>query len=318
MYGPLFLVLYALVIIATIIFLKIISRFVDNTDKLPSPIIPNEVDPFEIAYLRGKEEEMARSVIFSLIQKKQIEISEDQSTIKRINAEAGANRITKIEQITISWLGNQRSTKEVFGKSGLVKQLESYGMAYKQKLEQQEMLVSSATKWKFTILKWIGIFAIWGIGFYKILAALINGKYNVALILVFGLTGFIVILFLSMPRISKLGSDYLERLQLTFSNLRSTVQNLSSENAAQNTTLAGVDPFLLSVGVFGGGILAGTMYDSYNQAFAKSAQQNAGTFSSCGSDCGSCSSDSGSSCSSSDSGSSCSSCSSCGGCGGCS
>ena len=258
MYGPTFLMLYAIFVIAVITILVIGKRLVDSSSKLPSPNIPSPIDPFEIAYLRGKEEELARSVIFSLIQKKYLEISEDNATIKRINTTYSDSGLSKIEQITLNWIGNQRSTSEVFGSGGLVKQLVSYGISYKQKLEQQELLISNSTQWKYTILKFLGVCAIWGFGLYKILAAFYNGKYNVAFIVLLGVIGFIITLFLHLPRISKLGEEYLEKLQLAFSSLRSTINSVETNSpnklVDQQTTFAGVDPFLLSVGVFGGGI----------------------------------------------------------------
>lgn len=87
LYGPTFLFIYAVFIFLTVIFLFIIKRFFDSSDKLPIPNIHNNVDPFEISYLRGAETELARSVIFSLMQKDFLEFSADKTSINRKNAQ---------------------------------------------------------------------------------------------------------------------------------------------------------------------------------------------------------------------------------------
>ncbi|HVE58180.1 MAG TPA: hypothetical protein VNB22_15210, partial [Pyrinomonadaceae bacterium] len=121
----------------------------------------------------------------------------------------------------------------------------------------------------------------------------------------------------NFPRVTKLGKAYLERLQTAFDNLKYTSQAAyiasNQPMVAPQTSFAGVDPLLLSVGVFGSGILAGTVFDSYNQAFQRAQSASIAGGSSCSSGCGSCSTGGGSSCSSGgDGGSSCG-----GGCGGC-
>lgn len=170
----------------------------------------------------------------------------------------------------------------------------------------------------------MALLAVAALGIYKAFIAISKGHTNIIFLIILGVIGFGVIYFVSfVPRISKLGKTYLQRLQLTFESLKDdTLSHYSYVKKAKKEprkTSAGIDPMLLSVGVFGGGILAGTTYNSYNLAFKKSNNErysSSGCCAGCG--CGDCrtSSSSWSSCSSS---SSCSSCSSCGGgCGGCS
>ena len=69
MEGTTFLVLYVIFILFTLTTLAIARSNIDKTDQLPIPAIPPQVDPYEVAYLRGGINEMARSVVFSLVQK---------------------------------------------------------------------------------------------------------------------------------------------------------------------------------------------------------------------------------------------------------
>src|SRR5689334_6465903 len=75
MYGPYFLILFGFIIFFAVILLALVKSKFDNTGRHAIPPIPQNPDPFEIAYLRGGTNEVARSVIFSLLQKGFIEIN---------------------------------------------------------------------------------------------------------------------------------------------------------------------------------------------------------------------------------------------------
>lgn len=315
MYVTLFLIFYGFVIFATLIGLAIAKSQIDNTDKLPLPAIPPQIDPYEIAYLRGGINEVARSVTFSLMQKGFIEIKTEEKTsdLNRINAQTSVSGLAQIEQFALNWIGTKREAKEVFDANyGLVQQLESYGVTYQVRLEQQQMLVGDDLKIRFKLWKWAAFSIILGLGGFKLIAALLTGYFNVLFIVVFAITGIAITAAMTkLPRITKLGKAYFDRLQLAFDNLKYQAQApyipTGQQYGVWQAAFAGTDPLLLSVGVFGSAILAGTIFDSYNQAFQKAQNQSAASGSSCGSGCGSsCSSSSG------DGGSSCG-----GGCGGC-
>lgn len=315
MYGPYFLIFYGFFIAFTLIVLGIIKTQIDQTDKIGLPTIPSQIDPYEIAYLRGGTNEVARSVLFSLMQKGFLQVENNGKTGRIYRTEHPVHRgsLNPIEQITLDWIGNSCEASRIFDAKGLTKQLEMYGNIYKSRLEQQQMLVDSEIRSKMSVFRWTAVLGIGFLGIYKISAAVFFGRFNFIGIIVMGIIGVIIAAIVSnLPRLTKLGKAYLERLQMAFDNLKHQAQmayrSSTAATAAPQASFAGVDPLLLSVGVFGSAILAGTVFDQYNQTFQKAQSQAAG--SSCGSACGS------SSCSSSDGGSSCSS--GCGGgCGGC-
>lgn len=320
MSGPQFLFLYGFVIVLALAIISVFKSRLDKSDKLNLPPILAQIDPFEIAYLRGGTNEIARVAIFSLLQKGLIETKTEGKTaeILRTNGQSSLSGLNFIEKITLDWIGNRREAHEVFNSSfGLVRQLESYGRNYQSRLEKAQMLVDDNTRQGLRVMKWFAILLVLGLGAYKLFVALANGNSNVLFLIVFAVIGLILIKILSRPfRLTKLGKAYLERLQLAFEGLRNQTLN-ASPKATQTTVssqpvFAGIDPLLLSVGVFGSAALAGTVFDSYNQAFARQ-QQNSydGCSSGCGSSCAG-SEGGGSSCSG---GSSCGG--GCGGCGGC-
>ena len=317
MSGSYFLMFYAFVIFSALVILYLVKSNIDKSDKLNLPSIPPNIDPFEIAYLRGGANEMARSVIFSLMQKGFIELKTETKTseINKLDTQTSVSGLPLIEQTALSWIGNRREAKDVFeAKYGLITHLENHATNYHRRLESAQLLTNYGMQQQLSVWKWTFAAGIALFGIYKNIAPIAHGNFNFLFTIVLGLVGVIVIAaWINLPRFTKLGTVYLERLQNVFGGIRFKGEQTPNTTQSQ-TAFAGVDPMLLSVGVFGSVILAGTVYDSYNQAFARAQNQSGVSGSSCGSGCGSsCStSDSGSSCSSGDSGGS-----SCGsGCGG--
>ncbi|MGQ0543215.1 MAG: TIGR04222 domain-containing membrane protein [Blastocatellia bacterium] len=311
--GSIFLVFFAFFIFFCLIILAIFKSQADKTDKLGVPAIPPEIDPYEIAYLRGSFNEMTRSVVFSLVQKGLIEVLMDDKTgkVRRVENSQSDAKLTSMEQLALNWIGTERDAKDVFvSKFGLVEQLEQQGMAYHNNLERRQMLTTYELENQVKSWGWATALIITGLGAYKVFAAILFGNFNFVFTIILTVIGVGIALRIGrLPRITKLGKVYLERLQFAFENLKYTSQapyiKTDEQRVLPQNSFASVDPLLLSVGVFGTGILAGTMFNDYNQAFARVQQQQAGSSSGCGSACGS-------SCSSGDGGGS-----SCGGgCGG--
>jgi uncharacterized protein (TIGR04222 family) len=324
MSGPYFLVLYGFIIFFAVIILGLVKSQFDRTDRFAVPSIPPNLDPYEIAYLRGGINEVARSVIFSLTQKGYVEIDNSAASpvIKKSPNPPTSNRLSPIEQRTLDWVGSVRQPSEVFNSYGLINELESYENDYRARLEKQQMLTSEQDRAILKPVKWSVYFLILSLGGYRLLSSIAHGYYNIIFLIIFIVAGLLIARAVAkLPRLTKIGKAYLDRLQTAFDNLKYTSQAAyipsNEPKVAPQTTFAGVDPLLLSVGVFGSGILVGTVFDSHNQAFQRGQYNQPVNGSSCGSACGSsCSStdSSGSSCSG---GSSCSSGSSCGsGCGG--
>ena len=314
MYGPYFLVFFGFVVFFAVITLALVKTQFDKTDNLPVPAIPPNIDPYEIAYLRGGTNEVARSVVFSLLKKGFIEIDSSvlPAVIKKTNHQNDFRSLSPIEQLTLGWLGAERQPKEVFGTYGLVEQLKVYGDSYQGRLEAQQMLMSEEDTAAFKPMKWAVYLLILALGGYKIFASVLHGYYNFVFLIVFMIAGLLISRAVAkIPRVTKLGRAYLERLQTAFDGLKYSMpagnRFFNPVQSAPQTTFAGVDPLLLSVGVFGSAVLVGTAYDDYNQAFHRSQAAGSSGGSSCGSACGS-------SCSSSSSDGGGGSCSS--GCGG--
>ncbi len=315
--GPSFLVLFITFIVLVLVAQGLMKSYLDRSDQLPIPAIPPEIDPYEVAYLRGGPNELARSLIFSLVQKELVEFEEldSVSRIKKTEASAENVRLATVENIAYSWIGGGREAGTVFDtKIGLVKQIEQYTHKYDIDLANRQFLMSEDLSAKAKRYALIAAGMIVSVGAFKVVTAIMLGSYNVIFAIILTIIAFFIAMTMGkMPKVTKLGKQYLDRLNLAFSDLKYRSQapyiGDNPRPAIAEGGFAGVDPLLLSVGIFGTGILAGTAFAGYNDTFARAQQQQQSGWS--GSNCGSAC---GSSCGSSDGGGS-----SCGGgCGGCS
>ena len=310
MFGPYFLLFYGVGTIALLTAVSIVKRQADQTGLLPTPAVPPNVDPFEVAYLRGGDNEMARAVVFALIKKGYIEISSfsQSSVIGQVKPMPERSGLSEMERAALSWFDTARTAEEVFSADGLTHRLKPYANEYQTVLEGRQLLAESRVLATLRPVKWVAVLLIAGVGTFKLLAALANGHSNVAFLVMIGFIGTFLAFWVSdLPRVTRLGKAYLERLQIVFGDLKYESQapyiKGTAERPIPSATFASVDPLLLSVGVFGAGILAGTAYDNYNQTFQRAQQTSSGGCGGASSGCGS------SSCSSGDGGG--------GGCGGC-
>jgi uncharacterized protein (TIGR04222 family) len=303
MNGPLFLIFYAIFSIFVLVGLWLMKKRLDWTNKLPVPNLPNSFDSFEVAYLRGGENEFSRAVIFSLIQKKFLQISEA-NYISFRQQQPNWTILSQIEKTALPWFQESREIKEVFNFGGLNDILRCFSEVFEEKFTKNNFIFPFEVIGKIRIFQGLALFLIISLGVYKIVVATQHGKTNIIfliiMMIVFSLITFKVA---KTDRLSALGKNYLEKLQNTFQDYRKI-----SGNYQLKAELNSIDTTLFAFGLFGVSALSSTLYPEYQRAFNVSSSGSG----SCGSSCGS-----GSSCSSGgDSGGDGGGCG--GGCGGCS
>lgn len=328
MAGPKFLLLYACVSAAAVVVCRLAVRGLDWTGRLPPPPVPSAPDPYEIAYLRGGENEVTRAGIFSLIKRGLLSFSRQgkKVRIERTNAGPPRNSHGQIERRIYDWFDRPRESGEVFRGGGLAQSLRGLCAGYEQALRRDQLLTPPSVKGGAWTVRLAGLAVIAGLGGYKLLVALSKGRFNVGFLVVLCVVAIVVLLAATRtPRISRRGRAHLERLRLAFERLKGGGPSdawrgyedasgaLLSHGAAagQGATARAVDPSLVVLGVFGASALAAADYENYKAAFQRSSA-GTGDASSCGGGCGSSDSSSGS-----DSGSSCGGGGCGGGCGGC-
>ena len=124
LYGPYFLLFYAGTIVTLLVACFRSVRGVDRTIELELPRITSKVDPYEIAYLRGGENEVARVAIASLIQRGLLQITTGKrllATTKQIDRRRAplSGELTPIEARVMKWVGFPAYPHEVFRAGGI-------------------------------------------------------------------------------------------------------------------------------------------------------------------------------------------------------
>lgn len=293
MYGPDFLLLYSVVIVMTLGACWLIVSAADVTKTLPVPLVPANLDAYEIAYLQGAEKQVAQLVVFNLIERGLLQIRN--RDIERSPNCDKIEQLTPLQQEVFAWFTKPRKAVEI--EFTLPSEIQPYCQVYQQILQNQQLLYLPEWRTAPQQASLIGGAIIFSLGGYKFFAALINGHRNVVFLIsltVFALIMLRVICY-SPPRLSYLGRKYLQQLQDVFAQITQKSKN-------------GVPPLTseydLLVALFGVNALIATPYDSYRKMFITSRSYTSSSSS------GGCSSSCGSGCGSSCGGG-------CGGCGGC-
>ena len=305
MYGPHFLILYAVVIVLVFIISKVLLYSFDPSQSMPIPQVPSVVDPYEIAYMRGGENEVIRLSILDLIQRGYLQrIANAKKADEIVWAKDHPDRrhLNPIEDTVFGHFAVSSTAAKIF-QSTLSSSVKRQCNKYQIKLEQEKFIFSESDSGFLNIVMVIGLLVIIGLGGYKLIVALAKGRLNVGFLIIMAVVStFLYLGFCKPPRMSSRGRKYLERLQLAYERLnnKDTKMNIHTTDST----------FVIMAGIFGVSALAGTVYGYYPTMFQKS-NKNWYSSSSCGAGCGYVSS-----CSS---GGSCSGGGSCGGggCGGC-
>jgi uncharacterized protein (TIGR04222 family) len=258
MYGLNFLLFYGFIISLTLIICRL-ALDEDETSQQPVPFIPENLDPYEIAYLRAGEVEMIKVGITNLIQKDFFKLNDEtiELTLKStLDLETINLELTKIEIYILENFKYPRRIKDIFQLSRLLT-FRKYYEIYQQKLLRENLLYSNEIKYKISFFKGLGTLIILGLGGYKLIVAFSQGNTNVLFLIIMGIIGTIILRsWCKVPRMSNLGKKYLNRLQKTFEKFQDKAF-LSSETSENFYSLA--------VAIFGVSILSGTPYADFNQ-----------------------------------------------------
>jgi hypothetical protein len=120
MYGPYFLIFYGFFIFFVLAFLGYAKTRLDQTNLLSVPPIPFEIDPYEIAFLRGGDQRNdSRGCFRSGAERfRRNQIDGKTGSVKRLNPEKSESDLSPIEHLALQWLGSSRKTDKFFQANG--------------------------------------------------------------------------------------------------------------------------------------------------------------------------------------------------------
>lgn len=279
MQGPYFLMFYGVVIGVTLI----VCRFglkPDETGKLAIPLVPENPDPYEIAYLRGGKVEVIKVVITNLIQKGFLKLSKD-GIEPTGNSDIDLNqmdlKLSAIEQDVLAGFTDSKNAREIVKFSGS-SIFDQYYQEYQQNLKSEKLFYPDELQANILLFKRLGTLIIWLLGGYKLIVSLSQGHINVGFLLILGFVATTVLWnWCQIPRISHLGWKYLSRLQQTFEQLKQEISTPSEETGSNLLKGIFTKPHQINnsfplfvallVALFGIGVLSGTPYKELEQFF---------------------------------------------------
>ncbi len=281
--GPEFLVLY---FVTCSICLLIVRWVIIKNESQVSPVIPklNLTDPYEIAYLRGGENEAAKVTVISLLDRGLLHTHSD-----RLQALPNALDTARrpIERAVIKKFLTEAPASAMYGDDNIFNACQGY----QSSLSRLGLLANNQQVYFRSGLLVLTAILVLGLAAAKIAIALSRGHHNIwFLICIAAVFTFFLVKQFSKER-TTLGDHVLEDLRQLFGGLKDRSHLIQSGGETNEMALLAA--------VFGISALSSTQFPAIGALFPKGTS---------GSSCSSCSSSYGSSCG----GGSCG-----GGCGGC-
>lgn len=293
--GPEFIFVYGMVIAVTLLLCWRVMRALDPTAVMPVPRVPIKPDPYEIAYLRGGENNVARVAVVSLAQRGYLWVTKEkekgglfswvtkgssglsssrEQRIERMPDHPDARHLNPLERRIFDYFSSPHTASEVFKPEGLAEVMVLECARYEQRLQTEKLLATAELKdlaWKIGLA---GGAVIVGLGGFKFIVALSRGRPNVLFLIIMGIVAVSILVGICRQRLSTRGSAHLKELEQAFEGLKG--QTFAASPTA-DTTL----PLLM--GLFGVAVLAGTPFEVYQQMFRR--QSSGGCGGGCGGGC---------------------------------
>ena len=288
MYGPHFLILYGIVIVATWVVSWRVLLASDPTMNLPMPRISENPGTYEMAHIRGGFNEVTRLAIFNLVQHGYLVERKRTKKLGRPLKKAGKKprntaKLPALERDVCEWFTSARSAREVFSSSKLRNRVAEHCQNYESWLEQKSFLCPPGRTRAGWLAAWQGSVVVLGLGVYKLCAALSKGRSNVGFMIIMAI-GFVVIqrMICRPCRLSRLGKAYLKEVQSKYAHQRQYVAGNRPADSSPDHDLR-----LFFVGLYGVQVLKGTQYSHYYKMYSSGASASGGCGGSgCGGGCG--------------------------------
>jgi uncharacterized protein (TIGR04222 family) len=325
--GPEFLLLYGVVIVATLFWAAWACRRWVAAIGAPPPV-PRDPDPLEIAYLRAGAGEAVRTAVVELVDRGYLEYTPGvfKNTVRQARPLSDAY-VGAIQRAVHAYFVPPGKTVQAAFQDAIFRQSIGELCAPWRKAHESAGLVHTSEDRRTAARVAFAAVAIIGLlGLFKLWVALERSKHNVLFLVVFCAVGCVAALILTRPgRLTKLGKQYMSQLRLAFADLRGKTspngRGLRTDgptadqptNPAEETYAPGLGTGLaLGMGIFGAAALTDSAYARLSKDMRGATHGGGCSGGGCGwsASCGS-SGDSGCG-----SGSSCGGGGGCGGCGG--
>jgi uncharacterized protein (TIGR04222 family) len=285
-HGPAFLLVYGAIALIVIFAADQTVRARDKSGLRAPPPVPPTFDPYELAYLRGGNNAVIRTVLYALHRRGLVTVTPKKRFSSSRLAATGdlhdAGTLTELEQLVLQRLSKPADPSSLFGNSGLESSVDRLCRPFQAKLESERLLRTEAMKEGALLIPLVASFGLFLLTLYKVTIAAADHR-PVGYLLILTIVA-LVILWVRVgravrARVSDRGNAYLKQLQTAYENRRPGPRSAGPASQAGPSDL----PSVAMVGLFGFGILAATPDAAFAGLFAKGAAGGGG----CGGGCGS-------------------------------
>jgi len=289
--GPVFLLVYAVVVVFGIIIAK---KWIaaDGTGERSMPDL-EQYDPISVALLKGGLNEVIRTAVFLLVEKKLVEVKTppDKPVLKAVSGKHAEMHPVEREVHNALQKGIEKPS-DLFKSEDLRSRLETQLKTNRDGFERAQMLRTAEQKQQAGRKKWVVVFLLLAFGCIKLFLGIAYGRPVMFLAIELVVAVVLLLVLIKISPLSTLGTRYVIVLKRHFTWIK--------DEMAQGKEPTGIDP-AMAVALFGVGALVGFgAYQPFANAFpanrsgsAGSSSGGCGDSSGCGGSSGGGSSDSG-------------------------
>lgn len=254
MSGPEFLGLYLLLyMVAVYVARYVLPERIGNRTAGSEPLLPNQPDPYQLAYLRGGATEMLILIVYKLIRQKYISLYRPGVDYALRVSRTDTGGLIQLEKEIYFLLGAGKPLvqfiKDTLQNANFEKQCEQF----RDGLIRESLIWTKEDLCDFRRYVDILTGVLITLGVYKLVTALIHGHHNIL--------GIILVSSAGTYLLSKIRIDHRRTAKgnLWLAKLRSIFQ------AVRGKSLLGETPYSehLLLGLYGFSILAGSSYQSF-------------------------------------------------------
>jgi uncharacterized protein (TIGR04222 family) len=214
---------------------------------------PGAVNPYDVAYLRGGANELARVAIVGLAERGFLDVRAQ--AIGQATGHPNPASLTSLERSVFDFFEPERTVRDI-EQAGLRVRVNAHVLSYEERLQSQQLLsppnvVHAARRSAFLAAATIVV-----VGFARFLVALERHR-PAGFLIAMGIVGAIVVGWPSIGRLSRRGKAYLN-------SLRGTASSFNARGAeSSDTTL------LMASALFGMTALSGSPHEDLGEMFTR-------------------------------------------------
>ncbi len=300
MSGPTFLIFYTILFVVGMFVLhRRVKSLNAEANGRPSLRMPEKLDPYKVAFLRGGDAEVLRAAMVDLV---------DQGVITKTETTQGRFVKTKLTQwvcdpekvvegVRFSAIQNHliehfqtaKVAASIFGEESLLKARALMG-GYREWVQEEQLLNDHSDRAGVRSMAWMLFLGFEGIGLYKLIAAIATRHFNVLFLLGYMvLIPIVMLVILSRRRLTERGKRFLSDVQSACRSVRKYKAVELSRRSELNVLASDSTLPLLAMGVYGVSSLQGSSLDPMYQSYQRSVANIGGCGAisgGCGSGCG--------------------------------